>query len=87
MTRLTDNTKTVEITMSHWGGSGYTPDWSNDFFEVGSLKIAGDGISYIVPNVDYCVSCAQDWGKGQWDGEEDADLEDISNRCVTVEMC
>lgn len=31
MIKLTDNTKTVEIEMNHWTGSGYTPDWSNDF--------------------------------------------------------
>lgn len=32
MTRLTDGKKTVEIEMMVWEGSGYTPDWSKDFF-------------------------------------------------------
>lgn len=86
MTRLTDNTKSVEITMSSWIGSGYTPDWSNDFFEVSGLELAEDGITYIVPNVDYCVSCAEDWGNGRWDGDEDADPEEIENRCVTIDI-
>lgn len=87
MTRLTDGTKTVEITMSHWTGCGYSPDWSNDFFEVGGLEIADDDVTYIVTDVDYCVACAQDWGKGQWDGDDDAAPEEIESRCATVEFC
>lgn len=86
MTRLTDNAKTVDIAMTHWTGSGYSPDWSQDFFAVGGLELAEDGISYIVPDVDYCVSCAQDWENGCWDGDEDADPAEIENRCVTVEI-
>lgn len=31
MTRLTDGTRTAEITINEWDGSEYTPDWSNDF--------------------------------------------------------
>lgn len=83
MIKLTDNAKTVKIEMTHWTGSGYTPDWSNDFFEVGGLEL-DENNAYIVPDVDYCVSCAQDWEKGRWDGDEDADPEEIENRCVTV---
>lgn len=86
MTRLTDNTKTVEITMNNWTGNGYTPDWSNDFFEIGGLELTESG-AYIVPDVDYCVSCAQDWGNGRWDGDEDAAPEEIENRCVIIDFC
>lgn len=32
MTRLTDGKKIAEIEMMVWEGSGYTPDWSYDFF-------------------------------------------------------
>lgn len=84
MTKLTDGKKTVEITMANWTGTDYTPDWSDDFFEVGGLKLAEDCESYIVNDVDYCVSCAQDWEDGHWDGDEDADPDEIESRCVTI---
>lgn len=84
MTRLTDGKTTVDIEMSNWTGSGYTPDWSNDFFEVGGLEISDDGDAYIVPDVAYCISCAEDWENGRWDGDEDATPEEIENRCVTI---
>lgn len=87
MTRLTDNTKTVEIAMCNWTGSGYTPDWSHDFFEVSGLQTAEDGTAYIVPDVYYCVSCAKAWEQGRWDGDEDVGPEEIETRCVTVEAC
>lgn len=38
MTRLTDGKKTAEIEMMVWEDNGYTPDWSGDFFETGSLE-------------------------------------------------
>lgn len=87
MIKLTDRTKTVEITMTNWTGNGYTPDWSHDFFEVGALKTNEDGNAYIVSDVDYCISCAKDWEQGRWDGDEDADPDDIKSRCVTIEVC
>lgn len=86
MTRLTDNTKTVEITMTNWTGSGYTPDWSNDFFSVSSLTYNDVLDAYIVPDVDYCISTAEDWGNGRWDGDDEADPEEIENRCVTIDI-
>lgn len=83
MTRLTDGKKTVEITMNNWTGSGYTPDWSADFFEVAGLEL-NDNDAYIVPDVDYCASCAQDWEKGRWDGDCDATQDDLDSRCVDI---
>ena len=35
--KLTDGTKTVEITMKVWEGSGWSPCWEKDFFEAGGL--------------------------------------------------
>lgn len=61
MTRLTDYKKTVSIVMNVWTGSGYTPDWSNDFFETALLPYDGVLDAYVVPDVDYCVDQALDW--------------------------
>ena len=72
MTRLTDGKKTVEIEMMVWEGNGYTPDWSNDFFEVGSLEYDEELEAYKVEDVDYCIDQAADWRKstGDFSGDE-----------------
>ena len=33
--KITDGKKTVEIRIQRWNGSGYDPDWSNDYFPPG----------------------------------------------------
>lgn len=70
MTRLTDGTRTAEITINEWDGSEYTPDWSNDFFEVGNLPLvwvgAIDGEAHKVEDVDYCIEQANDWASRTW---------------------
>lgn len=60
MTRLTDGKKIVEITMNEWTGTGYTPDWSYDFFNVGSLPYDEEKNCYVVADVDYCIEQAKD---------------------------
>ena len=37
--KMTDGTRTVEITMRKWTDHGYTPDFSNDFFDAGGLPL------------------------------------------------
>lgn len=59
MTRLTDGKKTVEIEMKKWNGSGYDPDWSEDFFEVGQVPYDEEKEAYIVKDVDYCIEQAR----------------------------
>lgn len=59
MTRLTDGKKTVEIEMKKWNGSGYDPDWSADFFEVGQAPYDEEKEAYVVENVDYCIEQAR----------------------------
>jgi len=61
MTRLTDGNKTIEIAMQTWTGSEYTPDFSNDFFEVGGLEYDEETDTYKVDDVDYCIDQANDW--------------------------
>ncbi len=65
MTQLTDGKKTVEISMSEWIGTEYTPDWSNDFFGTGSLPLvwvdALNEEAHKVEDVDHCIDQAKDW--------------------------
>lgn len=84
MARLTDGKKTVDITMNEWTGSEYTPDWSNDFFQVGCLSRNEDLDAYIVPDVDYCIDQANDWKNGVGDFLEDEDV-NTEDRNVDVE--
>lgn len=55
MTRLSDGKRVVEITMNEWTGTGYTPDWSNDFFNVGCLPYDEENDYYIVDDIEYCI--------------------------------
>lgn len=86
--KLTDGKRTVDIEMAEWDGNGWTPDWSNDFFEAGTLKYNEEKDAYIVPNVDYCIEQANDWKNADGDFSGDRDYcseEDLENRCVCVE--
>ena len=84
MTKLTDGNRTVEITMCNWTGSGYTPDWSNDFFVVGTLPYDDESNAYRVPDVDYCVDQAMDWQRGVGDYYDDV-VPDVDDRWVDVD--
>lgn len=57
--KITDGTKTVEIRIQKWNGSGYGPDWSADFFEAGCLPYDEETDTYTVEDVDYCIDMAQ----------------------------
>jgi len=59
--KITDGKKTVNIRMMVWEGSGYSPDWSQDFFEAGSLPYNEDTDTYTVDDVDYCIDQAMEW--------------------------
>lgn len=59
--KLTDGTRTVKIEMKVWQGSGYSEDWSNDFFESGSLEWDDFTNTYKVKDVDYCIDQAKEW--------------------------
>lgn len=56
--KITDGKKTVEIRIQRWNGSGYDPDWSNDYFTAGALPYNEDTDTYTVDNVDYCIDAA-----------------------------
>ena len=74
-TKLVSGNRIVEITMQTWTGTEYTPDWSNDFFNVGVLKYDKDLEAYEVEDIDYCIDQAMDWKnkEGDFYGEEDVD--------------
>lgn len=59
--KITDGKRTVEIQMMVWQGSGYSPDWSNDFFGAGFLPHDEDTDIYTVHSVDYCIDAAKEW--------------------------
>ena len=59
--KITDGKKTVSIRMMVWEGSGYSPDWSLDFFEAGSLPYDDETDTYTVEDVDYCIEQAMEW--------------------------
>lgn len=56
--KITDGKRKVEITIQRWNGSGYDPDWSNDYFGAGSLPYDEECGCYIVDDVDYCIDMA-----------------------------
>lgn len=93
MTILTDGKRTVGITMMVWEGNGYSPDWSQDFFEVGVLprRETVRGVEYIVDNVDYCIDQANNWECRSGDYREDetdvqderrVDVDDL--KCINI---
>ena len=59
--KLTDGEKTVQIEMKVWQGTGYSPDWSIDFFDAGLLPYDEENDMYTVEDVDYCIDAAKEW--------------------------
>lgn len=83
--RLYDGKKLVEIRMSNWTGTEYTPDWSIDFFEAGGLAYNDDLDASIVNDVEYCIEQANDWKNAIGDFyEPDADPDEVKSRDVDV---
>ena len=74
-TKLVSGNRMVEVEMQLWNGFQYTPDWSYDFFNVGTLKYDNDLDAYEVDDIDYCIEQANDWmnKEGDYYGEEDVD--------------
>lgn len=61
--KMTDGKKTVKIIMKVWNdfNTGYSSDWSYDFFDAGILPYDEDKDCYIVDDVDYCIDAALEW--------------------------
>lgn len=85
MTILTDGKNTAGITMRTWTGSGWGPDWSNDFYEVGGLKkvdVCGE-LAHEVDDLDYCIEQAHDWENKRGDFFDDGEP-DVDDRQVWI---
>ena len=64
MTKFTDNTRTVQISMTD---KSTGCDWEHDFFQVGSLSYDEEKEAYIVDDVDYLIDQAKDYIAGTGD--------------------
>jgi hypothetical protein len=78
---MTDGDRLVDVKIQRWNGSGYDPDWSEDYFDAGGLEYDEDLQAYKVNNVDYCIDMAMDM-----DSEEGACYA-IPDMTVTVDEC
>lgn len=81
--KLTDGKKTVKITMCIWQGSGYSDDFSTDFFNAGNLAYNAENDAYIVKDVDYCIEQANDWKECIADFSMESDPD--NNRAVFID--
>lgn len=59
--KMTDGKRTIEIRMMVWNGSGWGPDWSNDFFDAGLLPYDDETETHTVQDVGYCIEAAEEW--------------------------
>lgn len=85
--KMTDGKRTVDITIRHWNGSGFDPEWSNDYFNKSGLPYDAETDTYTVPDVQYCIDMAK-----STDGEGacvrfdlDGNPEPDEDMCVDVE--
>ena len=86
--KLTDGKRTVEITIHRWNGSGYDPDWSQDYFGAGVLHYNEEKDAYCVDDVQYCIDMANGTDpEGACYGGEDEEGNYIADEemCVDVE--
>lgn len=88
MTKLFDETRTVEITMREWDNryNEVGLDWSRDFFEVGTLEYDEERDAYRVNDVAYCVECAEDWANATGDFSDDEVPEYIERQVFVEEV-
>ena len=70
--------------MAIWKGSGWSPDWSDDFFEAGRLQYDAERDARIVKDTEYCIDYAMDWKNGVGDFYSDESTIDPEDRLVDV---
>ena len=86
MTKFTDGKQTISISMCVYENGNMSPDWEEDFFEVGSLPLEEKTETYIVDDVEYLIKQARDWerGEGDFSGELEESGDDPEDRRVYV---
>lgn len=68
MAFFTDGKKLVSLEMVEWKGTGYGPDWSDDFFEFNNFN--PDLGAHVVDDADYCIEVAEENTEYTVDGAE-----------------
>ena len=64
--KISDGKRTVEIQVKSWSQwNGYTPDWSEDFFDAGLLPYDDETGVYYVDDVEYCIQQVKDYLNGE----------------------
>jgi hypothetical protein len=61
--KITDGKRTVEINIMTWNGTGYGPDWAEEYFNAGMLPHDEETDTYTVQDVQYCIDMADDTGE------------------------
>lgn len=85
--KLTDGKRTVEITIRRWNGSGYDPDWSQDYFCAGSLTYDEAKDAYVVDDVQYCIDMANSTDpEGACYGGEDEGGNYVADEAMCVDV-
>lgn len=84
--KITDGNRTVEIEMVVWDESSasFSPDWSADCFNAGTLPYDEETDTYTVGNVQDCIDYAIDWRDSIGDFRDDYPNEN-SKRFVLVD--
>lgn len=73
MTYFFDGETLVGISIFTWNGTGLFPDWSDDFFGIGSLPKTDLEVNgyvrpvYCVEDTDYCLDKAEDYANAAGD--------------------
>ena len=84
MTRFYDGKKLCGITINTFEDGNYTPDFSADFYDVGSLKYSSRLDAFIVNDVDYLIEQAIDWKNGTGDFIDDFSGESWHISCERI---
>lgn len=61
--KITDGKRTVDINIMTWNGTGYGPDWAEEYFNAGALPYDEKKDVYTVQDVQYCIDMAEDTGE------------------------
>ena len=61
--KITDGNRTVEINIMTWNGTGYGPDWAEEYFNAGALPYDEEKDAYTVQDVQYCIDMAEGTGE------------------------
>ena len=61
--KITDGKRTIEINIMAWNGTGYGPDWAEEYFDAGMLPYDEETDTYTVQDVQYCIDMAESAGE------------------------